>query len=139
MKLINNIPSIVKKVITNNCYQVYQIEDDELKLKTVHATSINPMSIEDRQDFFVKIIKAGYYYTSNNECLLKLPKVGTEYHYIYIDRGSFVGCVTWTGDQYDIERFAIGNCFLDIESAYDALSIIQNPFITNNKKFAIIN
>ena len=84
MKLINNIPSIVKKVITNNCYQVYQIEDNELKLKTVHATSINPMSIEDRQDFFVKIIKAGYYYTSNNECLLKLPKVGTEYHYIYI-------------------------------------------------------
>ena len=95
------------------------------------------MSLEAMQKFFVQLIKVGYYYTSDNECILKLPEVGTEYWYIYIDRGASISSAEWTGNQHDIERFAIGNCFLDIESVYDAVSIIQNPFIANNKKFAV--
>ena len=137
MKLINNIPSIVKEVTTNDWYRVYQVENNELKLNTVHVTSIEPMSLEAMQKFFVEIIKAGYYYTSDNDRILKLPEVGTEYWYIYIDRGASVSSTTWSSNQHDIERFAVGNCFLDIESVYDAVSIIQNPFIDNNKKFAV--
>ena len=79
MKLINNIPSIVKEVINSDWYRVYQIEDNKLELNTVHVTSIEPMSIEAMQKFFTEILKAGYYYTSDNDCILKLPEVGTEY------------------------------------------------------------
>lgn len=137
MELINNIPSIVVGDIYQNMCQAYQVVDDKLELKTIHISSCYPMTIEERQEFFIKLIKLGYYYTSDNDRILKLPKAGTEYHYIYIDRGSFVGCTQWTGNQHDIERFAIGNCFLDIESAYDAVSTIKNPFVNNIKKFEI--
>lgn len=135
MKLINNIPSIVKEVTTNDWYRVYQIEDNELKLNTVHVTSIEPMSLEAMQKFFVKLIKVGYYYTSDNERILKLPEVGTEYW--FIDRGASISSAEWTGNQHDIERFGIGNCFLDIESIYDAVNIIKKPFVDNLKKFAV--
>lgn len=83
MHLINNIPSIVVGDVYQNMCQAYQVVDNKLELKTIYISSCYPMSMKEREDFFDKLIKLGYYYAG--EELLEMPKVGTEYW--YIDRG----------------------------------------------------
>lgn len=135
MELINNIPSIVKDKISYDWCTAYQIVDNKVQLNTIHITSRKNMSLSEMQDFHNKLLKLGYHYNSRH--LLKMPKAGTPYYYINLNKRAEISHAVWSYSTADIQRFDVGNCFLTEESTYDIAAALKQLLYENSKKFRL--
>lgn len=135
MELINNIPSIVKDKISYDWCTAYQIVDNKVELNTIHITSRKNMSLSEMQDFHNQLLKLGYHYNSRH--LLKMPKAGTPYYYINLNKRAEISHTVWSYSTADIQRFDVGNCFTDEDSMYEATTLLKTLLYENSKKFRL--
>lgn len=132
MELINNIPSIVKDKISYDWCTAYQIVDNKVELNTIHITSRKSMSLSEMQDFHNKLLKLGY-----SRHLLKMPKAGTPYYYINLNKRAEIFHTVWSYSTADIQRFNVGNCFLTGESIYNIAAALRQLLYENSEKFRL--